>query len=865
MESLEDSKTDYVDEPGQPDGQDSGEQPPPEEEVAETQETALKQYAGDAENLPGLSTTADADDDAEEVIATLRRFHLDEPRAAEQTLPVTGGLLPALLDPYRDISTLRYQYPLYLYAPQGTVEQQLAQPLSDYLRDSVEAVAPGEGSARILKDNLSWIECYLREEIGDGAPVDATTLVCQAAEALQDHLGLDESNRDHLQADLEKLQEASATDGQFLGYGPSVAIQLMVHAIHHRCHRKRQEFRENIDRQTRGLKELLDIERSKAVSSDKSDAAQNRAGSGSAFIDPTALSGMLEQRSRGSVAMPAERQQRIENALKVLQEYQDEPVLVRFIGELEDSQFAQSPLLEVISSSEPCRRATEIFEHEAARFAQVFAAIRIAELEVAGVYDPAVHDSWFAGFNWQAFSAAEMGLVTRVVALTSADHIAGEGLVSFSRLLASRQPVDVLAWVSAHDNPGALPGERPFDSFRFELGYFGIGHRHAVVAQTSAAHYEDLLSGFLTALDCSRAGLHLIDNGARVQTKSPLLDAWVVASAALESRAHPFIVVNPEAGDHAADRVSFTGNPQPESDWPTETFSYRNTEGEVAEMDLAFTFADYSLLIPELHEYFRMVPDGCHSEDLVSVEHYLNLPADSIDRCVPIVWAVDAEGTLHRLVVSRILMLACRDRLNYWRTLQELAGIQNRYIELAVEKAREEEQLADAAQRQQLQEEHNEELETVRSETASDAMGQLVDVLMGGDLASLLQGGGSAASMPASAAPAGTEPVVEAETDAAEPEAEAPVAEEEEEVSFDDPWIDTMLCTTCDDCMAINKLVFVYNDDKQAIITDPKAGTFAEMVQAAEICPAECIHPGNPLNPDEPGLDELIARAAPFN
>jgi ferredoxin len=120
-------------------------------------------------------------------------------------------------------------------------------------------------------------------------------------------------------------------------------------------------------------------------------------------------------------------------------------------------------------------------------------------------------------------------------------------------------------------------------------------------------------------------------------------------------------------------------------------------------------------------------------------------------------------------------------------------------------------------------------------------------------------------STPASAAPAGTEPVVEAETDAAEPEAEAPVAEEEEEVSFDDPWIDTMLCTTCDDCMAINKLVFVYNDDKQAIITDPKAGTFAEMVQAAEICPAECIHPGNPLNPDEPGLDELIARAAPFN
>ena len=55
--------------------------------------------------------------------------------------------------------------------------------------------------------------------------------------------------------------------------------------------------------------------------------------------------------------------------------------------------------------------------------------------------------------------------------------------------------------LAAYDNPGAMPDERPFDSFRFELGYFGIGHRQAVVAQTSAARYEDLLSGFLTALD----------------------------------------------------------------------------------------------------------------------------------------------------------------------------------------------------------------------------------------------------------------------------------------------------------------------------------------------------------------------------
>ena len=95
---------------------------------------------------------------------------------------------------------------------------------------------------------------------------------------------------------------------------------------------------------------------------------------------------------------------------------------------------------------------------------------------------------------------------------------------------------------------------------------------------------------------------------------------------------------------------------------------------------------------------------------------------------------------------------------------------------------------------------------------------------------------------------------------AAEPEPEP-----EEELSFDEPWLDTAMCTTCDDCMGINKMMFAYNADKQAYIRDPKAGPYADLVAAAEICPAKCIHPGKPLDPNEPGLEELIARAEPFN
>jgi hypothetical protein len=43
-----------------------------------------------------------------------------------------------------------------------------------------------------------------------------------------------------------------------------------------------------------------------------------------------------------------------------------------------------------------------------------------------------------------------------------------------------------------------------------------------------------------------------------------------------------------------------------------------------------------------------------------------------------------------------------------------------------------------------------------------------------------------------------------------------------------------------------------------------KAGTYRHMVEAAESCQVSIIHPGNPWNPAEAGLEELIERAKPF-
>jgi ferredoxin len=139
-------------------------------------------------------------------------------------------------------------------------------------------------------------------------------------------------------------------------------------------------------------------------------------------------------------------------------------------------------------------------------------------------------------------------------------------------------------------------------------------------------------------------------------------------------------------------------------------------------------------------------------------------------------------------------------------------------------------------------------------------MQRLTEVLMGLDLTKVTASPVAGIPTTTTATPAPSE----APPEEAPPETVA-VEAEEEEVSFDQPYIDTMLCTSCNDCMKFNALTFIYNENKQAIIGDAKAATFEQLVLAAEKCPARCIHPGKPPNPDEPNLDELIERAKPFN
>jgi ferredoxin len=111
--------------------------------------------------------------------------------------------------------------------------------------------------------------------------------------------------------------------------------------------------------------------------------------------------------------------------------------------------------------------------------------------------------------------------------------------------------------------------------------------------------------------------------------------------------------------------------------------------------------------------------------------------------------------------------------------------------------------------------------------------------------------------MPRTASGAATAPPAEASP------AEAAVTAEPER-NPDEPYIETIRCSTCNECTQINPRMFNYNENKQAYIADLQAGSYKEMVEAAESCQLSIIHPGKPWDPKEPGLEALIERAAPF-
>ncbi len=550
--------------------------------------------------------------------------------------------------------------------------------------------------------------------------------------------------------------------------------------------------------------------------------------------------------------------------------------------------------------------AIGIFEGQMRKMGNNFVSVRRAELLLAGDYDEEIHEQQFVEFDWRQFTEEEFDLCPPVLAMGGDGAMLDIGFQNVSRLLASGKPIRVIVLdTQVYSNTGGQACTSGFtgqvadmsaygkaqhgkEETRKELALIALAHRGAYVLQTSQASPAHMIEGIINGLHYKGPAVFNLYTPCPVEHGLSDEMAPHAARLALESRAFPFVKYDPSSGENWAERVDLNGNPEIEEDWPTYELTYTDDEGNAQTLELPLTVADWAATENRFKKQFKKIKREDWTEDQVPFHDFVAMSREDRGGKTPFIHLLGKDGKLDRMSAAPEVVRLAEDRLLYWDQLRELAGYK----------------VAPSVRDQvayELEDEFDKKAAAIRAEYESkilelktsfpqiiarkmaeglisssrggeDKVGEVLkraattpglrpvtltpeqEAMVGGD------GGGAAVAAPPAPAAAPDDEAAPAPVEA------APVEEDEEEDDLVmEPYIETPRCTSCNECININKKMFAYNDQKQAYIKDPKAGTYAELVQAAERCTAKIIHPGTPLNPKERDLDKWVERAKPFN
>jgi hypothetical protein len=711
-------------------------------------------------------------------------FHLTGKIPAGELESVEGlDLRPALLAEYRDLSRLRYDFPLVLV--EGDTDAPVAS-LCGLFDGALREVAAGPDGDRLRKHALRF-EQEIRTLAAETGGAKLTELWAGAARRVSAH------NDVEFQDSLSRLRAAIKVDGAVVDCDGDLPVRLFRHAWTALQERKAQRFHATAGRLTAQLADILGADAQHSVEGLSAGRLQASVGAThrDAF-DFDALSRLLTE-STPKVALGETRRRRIGDLLATLRSQ-------RFFAA---SDGAAEPHAFVF---ERCADAVAAFRERQPEMVALARAIAIARLEADGAYAEARHDPFFADFGANGLDAGDAALFPDyLVCLRAADMTPAESELVLGAVAAG-MPAKILVQSDDVLDLAPIGGDHLGVGLRSrQLVNATMGLATAYVLQSTSSNLYRFRDRILRGLAFPGAAVFAVFAGAAADR----LPRYLSAAAAMESRAFPAFAYDPSGGADWASRFHVLDNPQPESDWPTHTLAFEDADHQRVTEEVAFTLVDFAACDRRYARHFARVPRAKWNGGTASVADFLATETGEVPEKVPGLLMVDGENELQRVIVDARLMREARRCAEMWHSLQELGGIHNSHAERLLARERD----AWAAEQAKAQ-----------------------------------------APVPAAAAAA----------EVAAPSTAPVVVEAEPERSPDDPYIDTVRCTTCNECTQINDKMFAYNENKQASIVDPDAGTYRQLVEAAESCQVSIIHPGRPRNPNEPGLEELIKRAEPF-
>ena len=723
-------------------------------------------------------------------------------------------LRPALFGAYHDLSTVRYDYPVVLItdSADGVWVKSLADIIDGVLR---EIAAPGSDGEETRRQVLS-LEQIIRKMLASGQKGSLSLFWEGARRRLVD--GDDEvesgSANEKLNAHLQQAREALNLDGELVGCDSEMAAKLVSCAWQESERRKAAQLHQRVDRLAQKLSDILKVNYLHSPDARAAGQLESTMGSDNQSVFDFQAMARILRTAPVAQALPKGRRARIRDAISVLRSQHFVTAPGGRAGDAGDSyRFTFGD----------CPEAMTSFRERLPAMAALIRAISVAELEIENRYDESRHDEFFNGFDENRLGPGDFELFPSY--LVCLDQVEEAEQAVIFEILRAGLPFKIMAQTDDILDDDAIAGGRLSFGIRGQhLARMAMGLENVFVMQAANSSLYRLRESVLHGLAGDRPALFSLYSGVSETDVSPYLRS----AAAAESRAFPSFVYDPSAGPGQAARFHLDGNPEPGADWPAHALSFEDAEHNSQAEKLFFTLIDFIAADPRYSRRFACVPRENWNSEMVPAADFLEMTTRERSGKLPYVLLIDSDNVLHRAIIDDRLIDAAQRCVQAWRGLQELGGINNSHASIAL------------AQAQQAWEAEKEQL--------------------------LAQ----AASQPAPGAVVSPAPVAESVPDATSAAAEAapestPAAVPEPEPSSDDPWIETIRCTTCNECTDLNDRMFAYDEDMRAYVADPDAGTFRELVEAAETCQVAIIHPGKPRNPDEPGLEELIERAEPFN
>ena len=720
------------------------------------------------------------------------------------------ALRPALFARYNALDTLRYDYPLVLIEGEE-VEKPLV-PLSLIVDEALRLVAPKGPEGEELRQQVLRLEQRMRDKVSEGAEEKLSELWRISVAELVAESG--QSAFGPLDQNLDKARQTIRIDGRVIGCTEATPGKVLAHVWQSMHLARARKFRYKVDRLVLKLNDILKSDHIKSDEAHSPEALAKSMGlDGDNSIDFGVLSNILH-RVRPEDRLPADRVARIRHVLQVLQTQ-------AFFGPGRATYSYPEKAVCYSYVFQSCTEALDAYRDRLPSVIEFTKALAIAEMEVENKYVPDLHDAVFADFDESDLTQEQMAFLPPAMIFLRDGVTDSSEIARAYEALACGLPIKVM--IQVDDILGPTSPEPPRNSFgagTTRLASMAMGINNAFVVQSSSAHMTKMQDDMVRAMHYGGPAMFSIYSGA---TKSvPGIPAYILAAAATEARAFPNFCYDPSAGSDWASRFDLSINPQVDEDWPEHCLQFEDPTGVRKSETIRFTFGDFAIADVRYHRFCEAVERSDWSADMVPFEEWLDASGVSDDIKRAYVHGVDERDALMRVVVDNKVLVAARRCKDAWNRLQEFAGINNSYV------------LAQLAEERRKREALLMELSNA--------------------------GTGPADADKPSPALVAEKPATAAEPEGAPEEPESAAAE----VLDDMPWIETARCTTCNECRQINDQLFGYNENMQAYIADPDAGTYRQLVDAAEGCQVSIIHPGKPRNPNEPDLEDLMERAKPF-